>query len=165
MLKLYQFTEIFPQLKVSHLVSVQSTVANLVGFESNFEPVCGCKFDPSSMKSGESVQFSSLAPTVCVGFLSEIGNEEIDVRDCCVAMLKRLNGLEPTFELLVDVLYQVGRSGQARHTMMVHQAVPVTVEEPNNFSMRFTWGSSRSLKALEQFARCRFVGGKENGMH
>lgn len=69
-------------------VSVQSTVANLVRFESNFEPVSIGKAHSSSMKSGVSVQFSSFAPTICIGFLSEIGNEKIDVRDCCVTMLK-----------------------------------------------------------------------------
>ena len=117
------------------------------------------------MKSGVSVEFSSGASTIGVGFLSKIGNEEIDIRDRCVSVLKRFKGLEPTFELFVDVLHQVGRSRQSLDTMMLHEAVPVRFEERNHFSMRSAWRSSRSLKALESFARYGFVLGKENGMH
>ncbi len=76
-------------------------------FEGGFEPVMVFDSDSSGMKPRVPIEFLPFPPTVCVGFLSEVRNKEINVRDCRLPVLKGLNCLKATFELFVDILHQV----------------------------------------------------------
>lgn len=95
--------------------------------------------EPSNVRSLETrlaVEMLPALATIRVWFLTQVGDEEFDIRTSGRAMLKRLDGFEASLKLLIETLDDVRRARQARcaaapddHTA-VHGAVSRRVPLP-----------------------------------
>ena len=126
------------------------------------QPVVREPSNVRSLKTRLAVEMLPALATIRVWFLTQVGDEEFDIRTSGRAMLKRLDGFEASLKLLIETLDDVRRARQARTMMMSHQTCPMPLKKGNGVPLLQTIIPPCMAQCLEEFLCRVFALGKEN---